>query len=155
VGGLDDLYQELILDHYRRKRGEGSLDHPSVAVDQHNPLCGDEVHLELGIEDGVVAEVAHTGQGCSISQASVSMMTEALRGRTLDDALGTVNHFRLVMHGDEAADEDRLGDAIALEGVAKYPVRVKCALLGWMAAKDAIQTYQGDGGNGDGRGEEA
>ncbi len=148
MGGLDDLYQELILDHYRRKRGEGSLDRPSVAVDQHNPRCGDEVHLELGIRDGVVEEVAHTGQGCSISQASVSMMTEALRGRTLDDALGTVEHFRLVMHGDEAADEDRLGDAVALEGVAKYPVRVKCALLGWMAAKDAIQTYRGGSGNG-------
>jgi nitrogen fixation NifU-like protein len=143
--GLDDLYQELILDHYRRKRGEGSLEHPSVAVDQHNPLCGDEIHLELGIVDGRVAEVAHTGEGCSISQASVSMMTQALTGQTLEGALGTVEHFRLVMHGDEPGDEDRLGDAIALEGVAKYPVRVKCALLGWMAAKDAIQTYQRDG----------
>ncbi len=143
--GLDDLYQELILDHYRRKRGEGSLEHPSVAVDQHNPLCGDEIHLELGIVDGRVAEVAHTGEGCSISQASVSMMTQALTGQTLEGALDTVEHFRLVMHGDEPGDEDRLGDAIALEGVAKYPVRVKCALLGWMAAKDAIQTYQRDG----------
>ena len=143
--GLDDLYQELILDHYRRKRGEGSLEHPSVAVDQHNPLCGDEIHLELGIVDGRVAEVAHTGEGCSISQASVSMMTQALTSQTLEGALGTVEHFRLVMHGDEPGDEDRLGDAIALEGVAKYPVRVKCALLGWMAAKDAIQTYQRDG----------
>ena len=142
MGGLDDLYQELILDHYRRKRGEGTLEHPSVAVDQHNPLCGDEVHLELLIEDGRVADVAHTGQGCSISQASISMMTEALRGKSLEEALGTVEHFRLVMHGDEPGDEDRLGDAIALEGVAKYPVRIKCALLGWMAAKDAIQTYQ-------------
>jgi nitrogen fixation NifU-like protein len=142
VGGLDDLYQELILDHYRRKRGEGTLDHPSVAVDQTNPLCGDEVHLELGIEDGRVARVAHTGQGCSISQASVSMMTEALTGRSLDEALDLVEHFRLMMHGSETGDEERLGDAIALEGVAKYPVRVKCALLGWMAAKDAIQTYQ-------------
>lgn len=142
MGGLDDLYQELILDHYRRKRGEGTLEHPSVAVDQHNPLCGDEVHLELLVEDGRVADVAHTGQGCSISQASVSMMSEALRGKSLEEALGTVEHFRLVMHGDEHGDEDRLGDAIALEGVAKYPVRVKCALLGWMAAKDAIQTYQ-------------
>ena len=90
MGGLDDLYQELILDHYRRKRGEGTLEHPSVAVDQHNPLCGDEVHLELLIEDGRVAEVAHTGQGCSISQASISMMTEALRGKSLEEALGTV-----------------------------------------------------------------
>jgi nitrogen fixation protein NifU and related proteins len=145
MGGLDDLYQELILDHYRRKRGEGTLEHPSVAVDQNNPLCGDEVHLELGIVDGRVVEVAHTGDGCSISQASVSMMTQALTGQTLEGALDTVEHFRLVMRGDASADEDRLGDAIALEGVAKYPVRVKCALLGWMAAKDAIQTYQRDG----------
>jgi nitrogen fixation NifU-like protein len=144
VGGLDDLYQDLILDHYRRKRGEGSLENPTVSVDQNNPLCGDEVHLELGIVDGRVAEVAHTGDGCSISQASISMMSEALTGRTLEEALGVVEHFRLVMHGSEPGDEDRLGDAIALEGVAKYPVRVKCALLGWMAAKDAIQTYQRD-----------
>ena len=142
MGGLDDLYQELILDHYRRKRGEGTLDHPSVAVDGDNPLCGDEVHLELAIEDGRVAQVAHTGQGCSISQASVSMMSEALTGRSLEDALGLVEHFRQVMHGHERADEERLGDAIALQGVAKYPVRIKCALLGWMAAKDAIQTYE-------------
>jgi nitrogen fixation protein NifU and related proteins len=146
VGGLDDLYQELILDHYRRKRGEGTLDGPTVAVDQHNPLCGDEVHLEMIIEDGRVTELAHTGQGCSISQASVSMMSQAVTGRSLEDALGVVEHFRQVMHGDEAADEDRLGDAVALEGVARYPVRVKCALLGWMAAKDAILTYQRDTG---------
>jgi nitrogen fixation protein NifU and related proteins len=142
VGGLDDLYQELILDHYRRKRGEGTLESPSVAVDQNNPLCGDEIHLEMTIEDGRVTELAHTGEGCSISQASVSMMSQAVTGRTIDEALGVVEHFRQVMHGDEEADEDRLGDAVALEGVAKYPVRIKCALLGWMAAKDAIQTYQ-------------
>lgn len=142
MGGLDDLYQELILDHYRRKRGEGTLDDPTVAVDQTNPLCGDEVHLELSIQDDRVVELAHTGQGCSISQASVSMMSEALAGRTLGDALDLVEHFRQVMHGAEEGDEERLGDAIALQGVAKYPVRIKCALLGWMAAKDAIQTYE-------------
>jgi nitrogen fixation NifU-like protein len=152
VGGLDDLYQELILDHYRRKRGEGSLQQPSVAVDQTNPLCGDEVHLELGIDDGRVIALAHTGQGCSISQASVSMMSEALTGRSLQEALDLVEHFRLMMHGEEPGDEERLGDAIALEGVAKYPVRIKCALLGWMAAKDAIQTYQGSGGPEEGEG---
>jgi nitrogen fixation protein NifU and related proteins len=145
VGGLDDLYQDLILDHYRRKRGEGSLEDPSVAVDQNNPLCGDEIHLELNIVDGVVTEIAHTGEGCSISQASMSMMSEALVGKSLEDALEVVEHFRMVMHGSEQGDEDRLGDAIALEGVARYPVRVKCALLGWMAAKDAIQTYQREG----------
>ena len=145
MGGLDDLYQDLILDHYRRKRGEGSLDSPTVAVDQNNPLCGDEIHLELKIVDGVVTEIAHSGEGCSISQASMSMMSEALVGKSLEDALEVVEHFRMVMHGSEEGDEDRLGDAIALEGVAKYPVRVKCALLGWMAAKDAIQTYQREG----------
>jgi nitrogen fixation NifU-like protein len=146
VGGLDDLYQELILDHYRRKRGEGTLRNPTVAVDQNNPLCGDEVHVEMAIEDGRVVELAHSGQGCSISQASDSMMSEAITGRTLEDALDLVEHFRQMMHGAEPGDEERLGDAIALEGVAKYPVRVKCALLGWMAAKDAIQTYNGNGG---------
>jgi nitrogen fixation NifU-like protein len=146
MGGLDDLYQELILDHYRRKRGEGTLANPSVAVDQHNPLCGDEVHLELGIEGDRLVEVAHTGEGCSISQASVSMMSEAMSGLSVDEALELVEHFRQMMHGSEEGDEDRLMDAIALQGVAKYPVRVKCALLGWMAAKDAIQTYQRNGG---------
>lgn len=142
MAGLDDLYQELILDHYRRRRNEGTLDAPSVAVDHNNPLCGDELRVELLIEDGCVADVRHSGQGCSISQAAASMMTEAAKGLPLDDALGVVEHFRLVMHGDEPADEERLGDAIALEGVAKYPVRIKCALLGWMALKDAIETYR-------------
>ncbi len=146
VGGLDDLYQDLILDRHRRKRGEGSLENPTVAVDQTNPLCGDEVHLELGIVDGRVMELAHTGDGCSISQASVSMMSEAMSGLSVDEALELVEHFRQMMHGSEEGDEDRLMDAIALQGVAKYPVRVKCALLGWMAAKDAIQTYQRNGG---------
>jgi nitrogen fixation protein NifU and related proteins len=148
VGGLDDLYQELILDHYRRKRGEGSLERPSVAVDQNNPLCGDEVHLELAIDGGHVVGLAHTGQGCSISQASASMMSEVLTGRSLDEALDLIEHFRLMMHGSEEGDEERLGDAIALEGVAKYPVRVKCALLGWMAAKDAIQIYNANPNGG-------
>lgn len=143
MGGLDDLYQELILDHYRKRHGHGTLEDPSVAVDQNNPLCGDEIHLELLIDDGVVTEVRHTGDGCSISQASTSMMTRAVEGRTLQEVLDLVEHFRLMMHGTEAGDEERLGDAIALEGVAKYPVRIKCALLGWMAAKDAILTYQG------------
>lgn len=141
MGGLDDLYQQLILDHYRNQRGAGRVEHPSVAVEQHNPLCGDEVRVEMRIEEGRVAELRHSGDGCSISQASTSMMSEAVAGRTLDDALALVEHFRLMMHGSETPDEERLGDAVALAGVAKYPVRVKCALLGWMAAKDAIQTY--------------
>jgi len=144
--GLDDLYQELILDHYRKGRNRGELDAPTVAVDHNNPLCGDEIHLEVLVRDGRVAEIRHDGQGCSISQASASMMSEATGGRPLDEALDLVEHFRLMMHGQEQPDEARLGDAIALEGVAKYPVRVKCALLAWMALKDAIETYERDGG---------
>ena len=144
MGGLDDLYQEIILDHYRNRRNTGHLEDVTVAVDQNNPLCGDEIHVELRIEDGRLAAVAHSGEGCSISQASVSMMSEALTGRSVEEALDLVEHFRRVMHGDAEPDEERLGDAVALEGVARYPVRIKCALLGWMAAKDAIQTWQRD-----------
>jgi nitrogen fixation protein NifU and related proteins len=144
MGGLDDLYQELILDHYRKRRGRGTLEHPSVAVDQNNPLCGDEIHLELQIEDGVITALRHSGEGCSISQASASMMSQAIEGQTVEGALGLVEHFRRVMNGSESADEERLGDAVALEGVARYPVRIKCALLGWMAAKDAILTHGGE-----------
>lgn len=141
MGGIDDLYQELILDHYRAPRHRGTLEHASVAVDHDNPLCGDQLHLELVIADGRVAEIAHSGEGCSISQSSASMMADAIHGKTTDEALDLVEHFRLMMHGTEAGDEDRLGDAIALEGVARYPVRIKCALLSWMALKDAVQSY--------------
>jgi len=136
--GLDDLYQALILDHYKNRRHHGELDEPTVAVDENNPMCGDEIHLEIRLEDGRLVGIAHRGQGCSISQASASMMSELVDGMSTDDALELVDHFRRVMRGDEAPDEERLGDAIALEGVAKYPARVKCALLSWMALRDAI-----------------
>jgi nitrogen fixation NifU-like protein len=140
MGGLEDLYQQLILDHYRRPRHRGELDDATVEVDHQNPLCGDQLHLAVRLEDGRIAGIAHTGEGCSISQASASMMSEAVLGHTEEEALGMVEHFRLLMHREVEADEEILGDAIALEGVAKYPVRVKCALLGWMALKDALQT---------------
>ncbi len=96
-----------------------------------------------------VADVRHTGDGCSISQASASMMSEAVKGRSADEALLLVEHFRQVMHGATEPDEDRLGDAVALGGVAKYPARVKCALLSWLALKDAIDTYEERGGGDD------
>jgi nitrogen fixation NifU-like protein len=141
VGGLDDLYQQLILDHYKRPRHRGTMNGASVAVDHNNPMCGDEIHLEVRVEDGRVTDVAHTGQGCSISQSSASMMSEIAIGLPTEDVLALVEHFRLVMHRQEEPDENRLGDAVALEGVAKYPARVKCALLSWMALKDALQTH--------------
>ncbi len=139
MGGLDDLYQQLILDHYRAPRHRGTVDDPTACVDHNNPMCGDEIHLEIRVEDGRVAALGHTGQGCSISQSSASMMGEVVTGLTTGEALDLVEHFRQVMHRTEAPDEERLGDAVALEGVAKFPARVKCALLSWMALKDAIR----------------
>ena len=148
MGGLDDLYQELILDHYKNRRNRGTLDAPSGVVDHTNPLCGDEIHLEILVDGDRLADVRHSGQGCSISQASASMMSEAVKGHSTADALDLVEHFRLVMHGEQEPDEDRLGDAVALGGVAKFPARVKCALLSWLALKDAIDTYE-EGGRSD------
>lgn len=148
--GLEDLYQELILDHYRNRRGEGHLDDPTVEVDQNNPLCGDVVHLELKIQDGRIAEVGHSGEGCSISRASASMLAETLPGSTIEEAFDRIDRFRQMMHGEEIEDED-LGDAIALSGVAKFPARIKCALLSWTATNEALLTYQSDArSNGDG-----
>jgi len=143
MGGLDDLYQEVILDHYKNRRNRGMLDAPSQVVDHDNPLCGDKIHLEILVDDGRLADLRHSGDGCSISQASASMMSELVIGRPVDDALNLVEHFRRVMHGQDEADEERLGDAVALGGVAKFPARVKCALLSWLALKDAIDTHQG------------
>lgn len=143
MGGLDDLYQEVILNHYKNRRNRGTLDAPTIAVDHNNPLCGDQVHLEVLIDGDQLADLAYTGDGCSISQASASMMSEVVKGHSTAEALTLVEHFRQVMHGTEEPDEDRLGDAVALGGVAKFPARINCALLSWMALKDAIDTYEG------------
>lgn len=148
MGGLDDLYQELILDHYRRPRHRGELTDPTFSVDQNNPLCGDQLHITVRLDGDRITEVAHAGDGCSISQASASMMSDAVVGHTTGEALEMIEHFRLVMHREAQADEDRLGDAIALEGVNKYPVRIKCALLSWMALKDGLMTRLADQGEG-------
>jgi len=142
MGGLDDLYQQLILDHYRNRRGRGRIEGASASVHENNPVCGDECFLDILVEDGRLADIRADGDGCYISQAAASMLTEAARGRDLDDALALVEHFRLVMHGDAEPEENLLGDAVALEGVARYPVRVKCALLSWLALRDCIAEYR-------------
>ncbi|WP_370324865.1 Fe-S cluster assembly sulfur transfer protein SufU [Euzebya sp.] len=141
---LDDLYQEIILDHYKKPRNRApELDPHDVHVHHSNPLCGDEMDLRLRVGDGAtVGAVAYDGDGCSISMSSASAMTEAVIGRDLDDALELAESFRLMMHGEEIAREDDLLDGVAFRGVAKFPVRVKCALLGWMALKDAIETHR-------------
>ncbi len=133
---VDDLYREIILDHYRSPRNKRRGVEGAIAVKHDNPLCGDELHLTVDVQNGELADVAFDGKGCSISQASASMMTEAVQGRSVGDALEVTEIVRLMMHGTSPADD--LGDLMALEGVAKFPVRVKCALLAWMALKDAL-----------------
>jgi len=143
---LDDLYQEIILDHYRSPRNRSpELEPHDVHVHHSNPLCGDELDLRLRVADDKVEGLAYDGDGCSISMASASAMSEAVIGRTLADADDLAEVFRLMMHGEGLKREDDLLDGVAFQGVAKFPVRVKCALLGWMALKDAISTYREGG----------
>jgi nitrogen fixation NifU-like protein len=140
---LESIFRELILDHYRKPRNKGALEEPSVSVAMRNPLCGDEIELQVKIEDDRVTDVKFKGQGCSISLASTSMMTERLKGAPLDQAMALERRFLDLMHGDESAKEDRaLGDLRALQGVAKLPVRIKCALLGWNALDEAVKAYR-------------
>jgi nitrogen fixation NifU-like protein len=130
------MYQEIILDHYRNPHHKG-LREPFDAEAHHvNPTCGDEVTVRVRVADGVVEDVSYDGSGCSISQASESVMTDLVIGRPVEEALATADAFLGMMRGAEG-DEDVLEDAVAFAGVAKYPARVKCALLGWMAWKDA------------------
>jgi nitrogen fixation NifU-like protein len=140
---MEDLYQEIILDHYRKPKNRApELADEAVHVHHSNPLCGDEMDLRIRVADDRLDAVVFDGEGCSISQASASAMTEAVRGRELSDALDLVEDFRRMMHGDDPSRADDLGDGIAFTGVARFPVRVKCALLGWMALRDAIGTYE-------------
>ena len=137
---LDQLYQEIILDHYKHPHGRG-LREPFDAEAHHvNPTCGDEITLRVRVGDNVIDDVSYQGMGCSISQASASVLYELVRGRKVSDALSTGEAFTEVMtsRGTIEPDEDVLGDGIAFAGVAKYPARVKCALLAWMAFKDAL-----------------
>lgn len=137
---LNSLYQQLILEHYKKPKNKGELAEHTAEVHMRNPTCGDEVKLQLRIEDGVVVDVGFTGQGCSISQAAVSMMTARLRGASVEEALELASRFTRMMHGDEEVAKDRsLGDLRALKGVSRFPVRIKCALLGFDALQEALK----------------
>lgn len=137
---LKSLFQELILDHYRKPRNKGELDPSSVEVHMRNPTCGDEIRLQLLLEDGTVRDARFQGEGCSISQASVSMMTGLVKNQTIEQARALAEGFTRMMHGDPEAARDRtLGDLRSLAGVSKFPVRVKCALLGFDALQEAIK----------------
>jgi nitrogen fixation protein NifU and related proteins len=137
---LGDLFQDIILEHYKRPRNKGAIQNATAHVHMNNPTCGDEVYLFLRVRDGVVEDVGFEGEGCSISQASISMMTQILKGQSVVDGLRLAERFTAMMHGDpEAAKDKELRDARALAGVSKFPTRVKCALLGWNAYEKAAE----------------
>jgi nitrogen fixation NifU-like protein len=143
VPGLEDLYREIILDHYRTPRNRGTLDTPPAVVAQgHNPLCGDEIQVYLLVDGGTVVDVKVAGQGCSISQSSASMMTQAIKGKSLPEAHRLLDAFRRMMgleaEGDEPTEPVKLGDLEALQGVVKFPVRIKCATLAWTTLAQAL-----------------
>jgi nitrogen fixation protein NifU and related proteins len=154
---VESMYQELILDHYRRPHNKGLREPFDAQVHHVNPLCGDEVTLRVTLKDAggepAVADVSYDALGCSISQASTSMMTEAVIGKSLRQAMDISGAFLELMQsrGQAEPDEELLGDAVAFEGVSRYPARIKCALLGWMAWKDATaQALDGAGATHDG-----
>lgn len=136
---LDELYREVILDHYRNPRHRGSIPSPTVSHEGYNPLCGDEVTVDLTVRDGVLEEVAFRGSGCSISQSSASMMTEAVAGHTVEEAETLFSDFTAMMQGSDDIDPEALGDLEALVGVRKFPVRVKCATLAWHTLHEALE----------------
>ena len=149
--GLEDLYREIILDHYRSPRNRGELAVPPAHVAEgFNPLCGDEIKVFLDVHDGVVADIRIAGQGCSISQSSASMMSAAVKGKTVPEARRVLAAFKAMMSvheagldGAEGADEDdladvKLGDLEALRGVVKFPVRIKCATLAWNTLQQGL-----------------
>jgi nitrogen fixation NifU-like protein len=140
---LDDLYRELILDHYRHPRHKGALDEATSKAEGYNPLCGDEIAVDLVVEDGVIKDVAFRGRGCSISQASGSMMTDAVVGTTREEALKLLNAFKQMMMAPEEEPEEDLGDLEAFQGVAKFPVRVKCATLAWHVLQEGLEQSNG------------
>ena len=144
---LNSLYQQLILEHYRKPRNKGELPEKTVEIHMANPVCGDEIRLQLQVEEDRIVDARHVGQGCSISQASVSMMTNLLKEKDLSEAQELADRFTSMMHGDEGVAKDRsMGDLRALKGVSKFPVRIKCALLAFDALQEAIKKTRGEEG---------
>ena len=139
MGNLDELYKEVILDHYRSPRNKGRLDPHDVSLERNNPLCGDEIELFVRYDGDTIEGIAFEGKGCSISQASASMMTEKVQGLSVKDATSLAESIKSMMAGESEGDQKELGDLVSLKGVVKYPVRIKCALLGWNTLEEALQ----------------
>lgn len=136
---LDTLYRQVIMDHYKNPRNRGTLEEESVTIDMNNPTCGDRIELHLQMEDGKVKDAKFEGEGCSISMSSASMMTQAVKGKKVEDAIKMSAIFSQMMLGEDMDDVDLdLGDIEALQGVSKFPARIKCATLAWKAMEKAV-----------------
>ena len=138
---LDDLYREVILDHYRAPRNKRHVDGAPIDVHRNNPLCGDDLTVNVVVKDGIATDAAFDGQGCSISQASASMLTEQIIGKKVSEIETLLLDFRKMMAGEEGPTDEQLGDLVALKGVVKYPVRIKCAVLAWDALQEGVSQF--------------
>ncbi|MEK3734028.1 MULTISPECIES: Fe-S cluster assembly sulfur transfer protein SufU [Paenibacillus] len=138
---LDDLYRRVIMDHYKNPRNRGKFEDDAVTVDLNNPTCGDRISLQLKIDHGVVSDAMYTGEGCSISMSSASMMTDAVKGKSLGEALELASRFSALMQG-EPVEFEEYEDIEALSGVNKFPARIKCATLAWNALRKGIESEQ-------------
>ncbi|GAB6926680.1 SUF system NifU family Fe-S cluster assembly protein [Paenibacillus sp. JCM 10914] len=134
---LDDLYRRVIMDHYKNPRNRGKFEDDSVTIDLNNPTCGDRISLQLKVENDVVTDAKYTGEGCSISMSSASMMTDAVKGRSLNEAISLADRFSSLMKGEDVEFEE-YEDIEALSGVNKFPARIKCATLAWNALRKGI-----------------
>jgi len=143
MSSLEDLYRRVIMDHYKSPRNRGTLEDGSVTVNLNNPTCGDRIHLQLLIEDGVVKNARWSGEGCSISMSSASMMTDAVKGKTTEQAMEMAERFSALMKG-EAVTFEEYEDLEALSGVSKFPARIKCATLAWNALRKGIEHGRGE-----------
>lgn len=135
---LDEIYKEVILDHYKNPRNKRELPDAELICSKNNPLCGDEITVYVHAEDGKVLDVSFIGQGCSISQSSASMMTEAVSGKTVEGVEELATSVRGMLSGEIEPDEDAFGELVALKGVVRYPIRVKCAVLAWDVLQEAL-----------------
>ena len=143
---MDELYENIILDHYRNPRHTEPLERPDADVELNNPFCGDEVHVQLQAGGGCIEHISVSGRGCAISQASASILSEIVEGKPSEEVAQIARAVRRMMKGEDISDAEResFGDLIALEGVKMFPVRIKCALLSWDALEDALQALDCD-----------
>ena len=142
MSGLDDMYRDVILDHYRAPRGKKDISRKDITSTGHNPACGDELELDLQMDDNKVQDIHVDCKGCAISTASGSILAEVIKGKSLEDARRIAGIVRKILKGEETEIPEDLGDVDALQGVRNFPVRIKCALLAWVTLIEGIESYE-------------